>query len=114
MTHKDVTDLAPADFQALFNEMTSEFQSFLIDLVIEGSFCAPEYGGNLQLAGWTMCHFEGDSLPQGYSQWNGTTHVERADHPLSTANPGADPEPLSADLEATLVTVISVLGGRSS
>jgi hypothetical protein len=108
-----ITDLGPADFQRLFNATDSEFQTLVIELTIEGAFCAPEYGGNLELEGWNLCHFEGDSLPRGYSQFDGTQYLERPEAPLSTANP-SDPEPLTDDLRQTLQLIITVLGGRSS
>ena len=63
------------------------------------------------LAGWQMIHFEGDSLPTGYSQWNGTSYDERADSPMSTPNP-SDPEPISDDIHTLLAEVTMVLGGR--
>ncbi|MGO9711727.1 MAG: hypothetical protein ACLQBL_22875 [Polyangiaceae bacterium] len=103
--------LSPSDLAAAFNDLDADFQSLLIDLVTEAAFAAPEYGGNPGGAGWTLCHFEGDSLPLGYSQWNGTTYVERADSPLSTPNPGADPAPLTSDVTNLLDLVAGFLGG---
>src|SRR3569623_1827394 len=85
----------------------------MIELVCEAAWAAPEYGGNPGGAGWKLIHFEGDALPLGYSQWNGSEHVERPEAPLSPANP-SDPEPLSDDIRQVLATVISELGGRST
>ena len=76
------------------------------------AFAAPEYGGNPGTLGWQMIHFEGDSLPLGYSQWNGQGYDERAASPMSTANP-SDPEPLTDDIRQLLDTVAAVLGGKS-
>lgn len=104
---------SPAELATSFNYLDPPFQSLLVDLVSEAAFAAPEYGGNPGGAGWRLCHFEGDSQPLGYSQWNGTTFVERPAAPLSTANPGADPAPLDARVRATLDIVVSVLGGRT-
>jgi hypothetical protein len=101
------------DYQALFDAMPSDFQDLLFDLVTQAAWAAPEYGGNPNLAGWKMVHFEGDSLPLGYSQWNGTGYTERAASPLSTANP-SDPEPMDPDIESLLATVTSVLGGKAA
>ena len=101
-----------ADRAKLFDQLDDDFRSLLIDLVTEAAFAAPEYGGNPGLAGWKMIHFEGDIQPLGYSQWDGTQYVERPEAPLSTANPGDDPEPLSDDIRDLLTTVIGVLGGR--
>jgi Gluconate 2-dehydrogenase subunit 3 len=110
---KSIDALSPDDFQRLFNSLDTDFQTLVIELTIEGTFCAPEYGGNLGLAGWSLCHFEGDSLPLGYSQFDGSSYIERPDAPLSTANP-SDPEPLTDDLRETLRLVVTVLGGRVS
>jgi Gluconate 2-dehydrogenase subunit 3 len=112
-TTKSIDDLAHADFVALFDAADPEFQALMIDLVSEAAWAAPEYAGNPGQAGWKLIHFEGDSLPLGYSQWNGATHVERPEAPLSTANP-SDPEPLTDDVRQILATVIAFLGGRAS
>jgi len=112
-TTKAIDDLAAPDFQALFDASDDDFKQLMIDLVCEAAWAAPEYGGNPGGAGWKLIHFEGDALPLGYSQWNGSEHVERPEAPLSTANP-SDPEPLSDDIRQVLATVISVLGGRST
>lgn len=98
--------------QFVFDALPPDFQSLLIDLVCEAAFAAPEYGGNPELAGWDAIHFEGDSLPLGYSVFNGLVYVERPQHPLSTANPGTDPDPIDSDVDSLLRTVVSVLGGR--
>jgi len=103
--------LSPADLAVAFGALDVDFQSLLIDLVTEAAFAAPEYGGNPDGAGWRFCHFEGDSQPLGYSQWNGTAYVERPDSPLSTPNPGADPAPFTADVVNLLDLVAGVLGG---
>jgi hypothetical protein len=104
-------ELSPADLATAFNDLDTTFQSLLIDLVTEAAFAAPEYAGNPGGAGWQLCHFEGDSQPLGYSQWNGATYVERPDAPLSTPNPGADPAPLTSEVTDLLDLVAGVLGG---
>jgi hypothetical protein len=98
--------------QTLFDGQPAAFKSLLIQLVQEAAFSAPEYGGNIDRAGWEMCHFEGDSQPLGYSQLVGNTYLERPEAPLTVANPGADPEPITDDVRQLLETVIAVLGGR--
>jgi len=66
---------------------------------------------------------EGDSQPLGYSVFDATTnaYVERADHPMSTANPDElgpggvlQPKPLSPDaqgVQQTISEITSVLFG---
>jgi hypothetical protein len=95
----DLATLDAADLAAYFNTVEIDFRNLIIDLVSQACFCPPEYGGNLNLAGWEMCHFEGDQLPLGYSVWSTSqnAYVERADAPMSTAG-GPDPEPLSDDV----------------
>jgi hypothetical protein len=111
-TTADVHAMTPAQFQAAFDGSDADFKDLVIDLVCQAAFAAPEYGGNPGGAGWQLVHFEGDSLPRGYSHFDGTGYVERPEAPLSTPNPGADPEPLSDDVKQLLATVVSVLGGR--
>jgi hypothetical protein len=110
------TPLEQLDFTAqtkLFNGLDPAFRHLLIDLVSEAAFAAPEYGGNRDLMGWQLIHFEGDSQPLGYSQVDLDGNViERAEAPLSSANPGPDPAPLGGDAQALIETVIAVLGGR--
>jgi hypothetical protein len=101
------------DYAFIFGAMTPDFQQLVFDLVTQAAWAAPEYGGNPELAGWDMVHFEGDSLPLGYTQWNGTGYTERPEAPMSTANP-SDPEPLTADVEALLDEVVSALGGMQA
>jgi hypothetical protein len=107
-----VHSMTPAQFTTTFEAQDPDFQSLMIDLVTQAAFAAPEYGGNPGGSGWRMVHFEGDSLPLGYSQWNGTAHVERPDSPLTTPNP-SDPEPLTDDIEQILALVATVLGGQT-
>ena len=88
------------DPQALFDALDPDFKDLLIDLVSEAAFAAPEYGGNPGLRGWQMIHFEGDSLPNGYS-------AEQVSQPTAS-----DPEPLTADVKQILAAVVQFLGGR--
>jgi hypothetical protein len=107
-----VFDMSADQFQVAFDNSDPVFQQLMLDLVTQAAFCAPEYGGNPGGAGWQMVHFEGDSLPLGYSAWNGTAHVERADSPLTTAN-ASDPEPLTDDVDQLLSLVAAFLGGQA-
>jgi hypothetical protein len=98
----------------MLDALDTTTQATLIELVLEGSFTAPEYGGNTKLAGWDMVFFEGDSQPLGYSWYDPTTkaYTEDPDHPVSTATPGADPMPMDAATEQTIAAVITILGGK--
>jgi len=99
----------------LFDAQPDDFKSLVFDLVTEAAFAAPEYGGNPGGAGWALCHFEGDSLPLGYTQVAADgTFLERADAPHSGPNPGADPAPLDGDVADVISTAIRALGGRDN
>ncbi|HEV7554882.1 MAG TPA: gluconate 2-dehydrogenase subunit 3 family protein [Kofleriaceae bacterium] len=111
---KPVSQLEPDDIQILFEGRSDEFKALVIQLVCEAAFSAPEYGGNPDGAGWKLVNFEGDSQPLGYSQFVAGSYVERPEAPLSTPNPGPDPDPISPDVHDLLHTVIAVLAGRES
>jgi hypothetical protein len=44
-----------------------EFLALLFDHTCEGMYAAPEYGGNLDLAGWRSIGFAGDVQPRGWT-----------------------------------------------
>ncbi len=107
--------LTPAAVAEVYKGLDSDLRDLLYDLVSEAAFSAPEYGGNLGLAGWKLAHFEGDVMPMGFSQYDAATgaYVERADAPVSMPNPGADPLPVSADTWAFVGQIVTVLGGMA-
>lgn len=110
----DLGELSAQERADLFDDQDEEWKSLMVDLVTEAAFAAPEYGGNPELAGWRMIHFEGDSQPQGYSPISGSTTTERPDAPLSTPNPYPDPEPLDSEVHDLLALVATFLGGRTA
>jgi hypothetical protein len=107
-------DLTQTQKTAMLGAIDKVTVATLIELVLEGAFTAPEYGGNLQGAGWKMVYFEGDSQPLGYSWFDTATEKYSEDpaHPVSTANPGADPMPLDSATESLIGTAIMALGGK--
>jgi hypothetical protein len=90
-------------------------QSTIIELVLEGCFTAPEYGGNKGLAGWDLCYFEGDSQPYGYSSYDESTgaYIDHPTHPCASPNPGSDPMPMSSSTELLIGLAITALGGKT-
>ncbi len=106
--------LAAAAGQPIGN-VDPDFVALVYGLVAEAAFGAPEYGGNPGGAGWAMVHFEGDMQPLGFSAFDTVSggYVERPDLPVTTANPGADPEPLDDATRALLDEVFAALGGRT-
>jgi hypothetical protein len=100
----------------VWQKLPPDFVWFVTERVVEAAFGAPEYGGNKDLAGWKMIHFEGDTLPYGYANYDETTgaYVERPDAPVSTRNPGADLDPIDNDTDLLLKVAVSYLGGRTA
>jgi hypothetical protein len=83
----------------LINDTTNvgaEFFSTVIPFVTQACFAAPEYGGNANLGGWSIAHYEGDRQPVGFSWYDPATqsYTEDPTYPVSKPNPGADPDPM--------------------
>lgn len=98
----------------LFAGLDSDYRDALTSLVSEAAFGAPEYGGNPGGAGWRLVHFPGDQMPLGYSLFDVAAGVyrERSDAPVTTADPGGDPEPMDDDTRAFLRQLVTTLGGK--
>jgi len=107
-------DTLDAEGKAAALEVDPDFRDLLVELVAEAAFSAPEYGGNPELAGWKLVHFEGDSMPLGYSLFDegAGAYRERPEAPVSTANPGPDPDPMDDATLELLRTVVGVTGGK--
>jgi len=98
----------------LFAGLDSDYRDALIRLVSEAAFGAPEYGGNPGGAGWRLVHFPGDQMPLGYSLYDVAAGVyrERSDAPVTTADPGGDPEPMDDDTREFLHQLVLATGGK--
>lgn len=107
-------NLAKLSDDPSIDDFEDDFRDVFVNLVTQAAFCAPEYGGNPRRAGWKMVHFDGDSAPLGFSQLDPATNtfVERPEAPLSTANPGKDPDEMSFALELALGTATSFFNGK--
>lgn len=112
---KPLAQLSPEDLESAFFGLDPDFRDVLFALVTQAAFAAPEYGGNPKLAGWSMVHFEGDSQPLGYSQFDSATqsYVERPDAPMSGPSTTADPEPMDDETRAFIQSVVDATGGRT-
>jgi hypothetical protein len=107
-------NLARLEDDPSIDDFEEDFQTTFIDLVTQAAYGDPAYGGNPNRAGWRAIYFDGDSAPQGFSQLDPVTNTfeERSEAPLSTANPGADPEKMSFALELALGTATSFFNGK--
>lgn len=96
------TGLAGVTSPTTLGELDDAFLDLLVQLTSEGAFAAPEYGGNVNGAGWRLCSYEGDAQPFGFSSFDEVAGVyrERVASPVSIANPGADPDPLDDAVRA--------------
>jgi hypothetical protein len=84
--------LTPSQQDTVLKAADQGFVSLITGHILEGMFCAPEYGGNVDRMGWKLIGYDGDSQPLGYSIFDAATmtYKERADKPNSTANPDED------------------------
>jgi hypothetical protein len=107
-------DLDADALAKVWSGLSTDFHDAFSALVVEGVLSAPEYGGNKDLGGWKLAHFEGDSLPLGYTYFDETKgdYVERPDAPVSTADPGEDPDPLDDATLALLDSLVKSAGGK--
>ena len=98
----------------LLQLLDRDFWKVFSELVLESTFAAPEYGGNRDLIGWRISHFEGDVHPYGYTWFDEAQGVyrERPEAPVSGPNPGKDPDPLSFTTRL-LLDVVSIFTGGS-
>ncbi len=103
-----------ADRQKAFDALAASDKTLITELVIEGCFSTPEYGGNANMAGFKMCNFPGDVQPLGYSLFDEKTgkYNELPDAPVSTADPGPDPDPMDDRTRSLLKTLITITGGK--
>jgi hypothetical protein len=115
-------ELLGADFIALPPEQQDEalaqtdfeFIGPLIEHTLEGSFAAPEYGGNAELVDWRWVKFEGDSQPLGFSLFDESSesYRELPDAPVSEANPDEDFAGLQGSIADLIESIATGTGGK--
>ena len=115
------TAMFGADFAALTTEQQDQilaaidtnFLGLITGHTLEGMFSVPEYGGNTDLVGWNLIHYDGDSQPLGYSIFNESAmrYNERPDKPNSTADPDEDFSGVDAKTQQFLRILVRVVGG---
>jgi hypothetical protein len=115
-------ELFDADFVGLVPEQQDEalaqtdfaFTGPLIEHTLEGTFAAPEYGGNPELSSWRWARYDGDSQPLGFSVFDGPAgeYKELPATPVSQANPDEDFAGLQGEVLEFIETLATGLGGR--
>jgi hypothetical protein len=90
------------------------FWQALVEHTLEGTFGAPEYGGNAFGAGWHLTRFDGDSAPLGHATYDAATdaYLDRADQPTSLPTPGDQRETFSDDVLQILTVAAIGSGGK--
>jgi hypothetical protein len=99
---------------AALNATDPRFVAAFLANLAEGMFCAPEYGGNRDLAGWRDYTYDGDSQPLGHTLYDATTETlyDRPDQPNQTLDPSRPNDGLEPAVE-TFVTAITLgQGGK--
>jgi hypothetical protein len=83
-------------------------------LVLQSVFSLPEYGGNRDRGGWKIIHFDGDSMPLGYSYIDPATGriLDRPEAPLIGATTTADPDRMDDEIVDLFRAAVLVLGGK--
>jgi hypothetical protein len=105
--------LEPADQSLALDTVAADVPAFwqaLVEHTLEGTFAAPEYGGNRYTLGWRFTEYDGDSAPLGHAFFDESTgaYVDRADQPTSQPSPDALTE--AFDDEVIQVLTIAALG----
>lgn len=96
-----------------WKQLPASFRELVLDLVYQGLWSIPAYGGNVDGQGWAAIHLEGRGQPTGYSIWDDALgeYRERPEAPMTTADPGPDPDAMTQDTRTLLDTVTRALGG---
>jgi len=83
-------------------------------LVVQSVFSLPEYGGNRDSGGWRTIHYEGDSMPFGYTYVEpGTGEIhDRPGAPVIGPADTPDPEPMDAQIVELFRLAALTLGGK--
>src|SRR2546427_545423 len=63
---RSFADLDPTQREAVIETADQSFIALAYSHAVEGTYSAPEYGGNAGLVGWSSIGFDGDRQPLGY------------------------------------------------
>jgi gluconate 2-dehydrogenase gamma chain len=98
----------------IYGYVTEPARSQLQLLVLQSVFSMPEYGGNRNGGGWKIIHFDGDSMPLGYSYLEAATGQirDRPSAPVIGPATAPDPDPMDDEIVNLFRAAVLVLGGK--
>lgn len=101
--------------QGIYDYVPDEARTQIQLLVLQSLFSLPEYGGNRDGGGWRILHhYEGDSMPFGYSYIDPATGriLDRPGAPVIGPETTPDPEPMDDQIIGLFDAASAVLGGK--
>lgn len=107
-------DLTTEQQRDVLAQADGKFVDLLTRHVIQGTLCAPEYGGNAGRLGWQLAGFDGDSQPLGYEIYDESApgfYRERPDKPNSGPDPDEDCAGFSDNMKRFLDLISRVTNG---
>jgi len=110
-----IDDVDDTFLRGIYDYLPDEAQSQIQLLVLQSLFSLPEYGGNRDLGGWkALHHYEGDSMPFGYSYIDPATGniLDRPVAPVIGPETTPDPEPMDDQIIGLFAAASAVLGGK--
>jgi hypothetical protein len=111
---KRFVDLTREQQHEVLRQADPRFIDLLTRHVIQGTLCAPEYGGNRDRLGWQLAGFDGDSQPLGYEIYDESVpgfYRERDDKPNSRPDPGEECSEFSDNMKRFLDFISRASGG---
>jgi hypothetical protein len=98
----------------IYGYVTEPARSQIELLVLQSLFSVPEYGGNRNGGGWKVIHFDGDSMPLGYTFIDPATGQirDRANAPVIGPTTTPDPDPMDSEMISLFQAAVQVLGGK--
>lgn len=105
--NKNIFSLSDEQLDELIIALKEKVPEFIKNLILhtyEGTYSAPEYGGNRDLSGWKAINYPGDVQPLGYNQ----KEMEEPD------DPSTPPELTLETVNQFLIEYIKQSGGLSN
>ena len=112
---KPIDQISDTALQAAYAFLPDDARAQVELLVLQSLFSLPEYGGNRGRGGWRLIHFDGDSMPLGYTYIDPATGAirDRPDAPVIGPETRPDPDPMDAEVIGIFRAATAVLGGKT-